>query len=84
MSIKDQYDFKKYKIFDYRINNQLILKWVMANDSIFFFIDINDSNLTFAVIQKNEENFTLTYNNKVPIEGFKNNLISDFDLVKKL
>ncbi len=55
----------------------------MANDSIFFFIDINDSNLTFAVIQKNEENFTLAYNNKVPIEGFKNNLISDFDLVKK-
>tara|TARA_B100000886_G_scaffold317463_1_gene256759 strand:+ start:893 stop:2083 length:1191 start_codon:yes stop_codon:yes gene_type:complete len=55
----------------------------MANDSIFFFIDINDSNFTFAAIQKNEENFTLTYNNKVPIEGFKNNLISDFDLVKK-
>ena len=55
----------------------------MANDSIFFFIDINESNLSFAVIQKNEENFTLTYNNKVPIEGFKNNLISDFDLVKK-
>ena len=26
MSIKDQYDFKKYKTFDYRINNQLILK----------------------------------------------------------
>ena len=55
----------------------------MANDSIFFFIDINESNLTFAVIQKNEENFTLTYNNKVQIEVFKNNLISDFDLVKK-
>ena len=55
----------------------------MANDSIFFFIGINDSNFTFAAIQKNEENFTLTYNNKVPIEGFKNNLIYDFDLVKK-
>ena len=55
----------------------------MANDSIFFFIDIKDSNFTFAVIQKNEENFMLTYNNKVSIEGFKNNLISDFDLVKK-
>ena len=55
----------------------------MANDSIFFFIDINESNLSFAVIQKNEENFTLTYNNKVQIEVFKNNLISDFDLVKK-
>ena len=55
----------------------------MANDSIFFFIDINESNLSFAVIQKNEENFTLAYNNKVSIEGFKNNLISDFDLVKK-
>ena len=26
MSIKDQYNFKKYKSFDYRINNQLILK----------------------------------------------------------
>ena len=24
---------------------------------LFFFIDINDSNLTFAVIQKNEINF---------------------------
>ena len=55
----------------------------MADDSIFFFIDLNYSHFTFAVIQKNEENFTLTYNNKVPIEGFKNNLISDFDLVKK-
>ena len=55
----------------------------MANDSIFFFIGINDYNFNFAAIQKNEENFTLTYNNKVPIEGFKNNLIYDFDLVKK-
>ena len=26
MNIKDQYNFKKYKTFDYRINNQLILK----------------------------------------------------------
>ena len=26
MSIKDKTNFEKYKIFDYRLNNQLILK----------------------------------------------------------
>ena len=28
MSIKDKSNFEKYKIFDYRLNNQLVLKWV--------------------------------------------------------
>ena len=26
MNIKDKSNFKKYKIFDYRLNNQLVLK----------------------------------------------------------
>ena len=26
MNIKDKTNFKKYKVFDYRLNNQLILK----------------------------------------------------------
>ena len=27
MNVKDKTNFEKYKIFDYRLNNQLILKW---------------------------------------------------------
>ena len=68
MNLKQVGNFDKYKIFDYRINNQLILKQIMEIYSPTLFIEINKSDYIFLVGDENEQgNFILIYKCIVPI-----------------
>ena len=54
----------------------------MQSDSPYLFIEINNSEFIFIVIENVENNeFKLLYEISVPIEGIQNNKISDHNLV---
>ena len=53
LKMSGQSNFKEYKVFDYRINNQLILKnESMKKNSFTLFVEINKSKLYFQLLGK--------------------------------
>ena len=51
---------------------------------LILFLEINKSNLTFYVGENSDYNFKSIYKLNVPIEGFENNRVSNFETVLKI
>ena len=56
LNMQNKKSFQKYKIFDFRINDQLILKQFMQDTYLTLYIEINDSDFIFFVTQNDEQN----------------------------
>ena len=57
----------------------------MKNNTQILFIEINNTEYIFIVGEMNSNNhFNLIFKKKVPIVGFSDNRINDFDLVSKV
>ena len=55
MNIKNDVNFKNYKIFDFRIKDQLIFELNYATSEYpILFVEINETNLIFAVTKYDE------------------------------
>ena len=82
IEIKDQLNFEKYKTFDYRIKDQLILKFMQ---SPILFVEINKYEYIFIAGEINENgNFRLVENNIIPIEGINDNKITNLEKVSQI
>ena len=88
LEIKNKNDFTKYKIFDYRLENQLILKWCMNNSFQTLYIEITETHFNFFVGENDDNNnYINKYKLEVQIQGIEKNRVSDLDkafsLIKK-
>lgn len=79
MELKNTTNFKKFKIFDYRIKDQLILNWMEKNLPKLF-IEINNFNLTIVAGKFDEnDNFKLLEKIIFPHEVVKQNKFTNVD-----
>lgn len=79
MELKNATNFKKFKIFDYRIKDQLILNWMEKNLPKLF-VEINNFNLTIVAGKFDEnDNFKLLEKIIFPHEVVKQNKFTNID-----
>lgn len=79
MELKNTTNFKKFKIFDYRIKDQLILNWMEKNLPKLF-VEINNFNLTIVAGKFDEnDNFKLLEKIIFPHEVVKQNKFTNID-----
>ena len=50
ISAQENSTFDTYKVFDYRVKDQLILNWFMNTDDSILIVEINETNYTFNVV----------------------------------
>ncbi len=57
----------------------------MKNSKPLLYIEINDENFVFFVLESNEQdNFDIVYKSLAPLEGFENNRISDLEKIYEI